>query len=125
MITGIEKIDDGWWRGFCPRGGYGLFPANYVEEVHASVEPVPQEVPQQQQQAAPVHDYGHMALLLCMIIKPVSVVNEYFYFSFVLFVKVSNKYNKFMFPSCYLDVCATIYIGLRAPRTRASLSLEI
>ena len=30
VITHIEQIDDGWWRGFC-RGKFGLFPANYVE----------------------------------------------------------------------------------------------
>ncbi|XP_076971525.1 src substrate cortactin isoform X3 [Tamandua tetradactyla] len=30
IITNIEMIDDGWWRGVC-RGRYGLFPANYVE----------------------------------------------------------------------------------------------
>lgn len=30
IITNIEMIDDGWWRGLC-RGRYGLFPANYVE----------------------------------------------------------------------------------------------
>ncbi|XP_032894431.1 src substrate cortactin [Amblyraja radiata] len=30
MITNIEMIDEGWWRGEC-RGRYGLFPANYVE----------------------------------------------------------------------------------------------
>ncbi|XP_054999069.1 src substrate cortactin isoform X2 [Sorex araneus] len=30
VITNIEMIDDGWWRGLC-RGRYGLFPANYVE----------------------------------------------------------------------------------------------
>ncbi|KAF3686191.1 Src substrate cortactin Amplaxin Oncogene EMS1 [Channa argus] len=30
IITNIEMIDEGWWRGTC-RGEYGLFPANYVE----------------------------------------------------------------------------------------------
>ncbi|XP_063233775.1 src substrate cortactin isoform X2 [Bacillus rossius redtenbacheri] len=30
VITHIEMIDEGWWRGFC-RGQYGLFPANYVQ----------------------------------------------------------------------------------------------
>ncbi|KAL1457752.1 hypothetical protein WDU94_007946 [Cyamophila willieti] len=29
IITNIEMIDEGWWRGFC-HGQYGLFPANYV-----------------------------------------------------------------------------------------------
>lgn len=31
IITGIEMIDDGWWRGFGPNGHYGMFPSNYVE----------------------------------------------------------------------------------------------
>ncbi|XP_044051806.1 drebrin-like b isoform X3 [Siniperca chuatsi] len=31
IITGIEMIDDGWWRGFSPDGHFGMFPANYVE----------------------------------------------------------------------------------------------
>ncbi|XP_029016707.1 drebrin-like b isoform X6 [Betta splendens] len=31
IITGIEMIDDGWWRGFGPDGHFGMFPANYVE----------------------------------------------------------------------------------------------
>lgn len=30
VVTNIEMIDDGWWRGLC-KGRYGLFPANYVE----------------------------------------------------------------------------------------------
>ncbi|XP_066262937.1 src substrate cortactin [Euwallacea similis] len=30
LITHIEKIDEGWWRGLC-KGKYGLFPANYVQ----------------------------------------------------------------------------------------------
>nr|CAD7396155.1 unnamed protein product [Timema poppensis] len=30
VITNIEMIDEGWWRGLC-RGQYGLFPANYVQ----------------------------------------------------------------------------------------------
>lgn len=30
IITNIEMIDDGWWRGLC-KEHYGLFPANYVE----------------------------------------------------------------------------------------------
>ncbi|RLW10198.1 hypothetical protein DV515_00002517 [Chloebia gouldiae] len=30
ILTNIEMIDDGWWRGVC-KGRYGLFPANYVE----------------------------------------------------------------------------------------------
>ncbi|XP_001360062.2 hematopoietic lineage cell-specific protein [Drosophila pseudoobscura] len=32
LITHIEKIDDGWWRGLC-KNRYGLFPANYVQVV--------------------------------------------------------------------------------------------
>jgi len=31
IITGIEMIDEGWWRGYAPSGHYGMFPANYVE----------------------------------------------------------------------------------------------
>ncbi|TRY85464.1 hypothetical protein DNTS_008578 [Danionella cerebrum] len=31
IITEIEMIDEGWWRGYAPSGHYGLFPANYVE----------------------------------------------------------------------------------------------
>ncbi|KAF2905163.1 hypothetical protein ILUMI_01009 [Ignelater luminosus] len=30
IITHVEKIDEGWWRGMC-KGHYGLFPANYVQ----------------------------------------------------------------------------------------------
>ncbi|KAG8574508.1 hypothetical protein GDO81_009211 [Engystomops pustulosus] len=31
IITHIEMIDEGWWRGYGPDGHYGMFPANYVE----------------------------------------------------------------------------------------------
>ncbi|KAJ0012815.1 hypothetical protein NQD34_017149 [Periophthalmus magnuspinnatus] len=31
IITGIEMIDQGWWKGFGPDGQYGMFPSNYVE----------------------------------------------------------------------------------------------
>lgn len=31
IITGIEMLDEGWWRGYGPDGTYGMFPANYVE----------------------------------------------------------------------------------------------
>ena len=32
IITNIEQIDEGWWRGTRQLdGSYGLFPANYVE----------------------------------------------------------------------------------------------
>ncbi|CAB3367713.1 Hypothetical predicted protein [Cloeon dipterum] len=30
LITNIEMIDEGWWRGMC-KGQFGLFPANYVQ----------------------------------------------------------------------------------------------
>ncbi|XP_026579915.1 hematopoietic lineage cell-specific protein-like isoform X2 [Pseudonaja textilis] len=30
IITSIEQVDEGWWRGSC-HGRVGLFPANYVE----------------------------------------------------------------------------------------------
>ena len=33
IITNITKIDEGWWQGTSPSGQYGLFPANYVEEI--------------------------------------------------------------------------------------------
>nr|XP_020446362.1 drebrin-like protein isoform X4 [Monopterus albus] len=33
IITGIEMIDEGWWRGFSPEGHFGMFPANYVERI--------------------------------------------------------------------------------------------
>lgn len=31
IITDIEQIDEGWWKGKGPDGQVGLFPANYVE----------------------------------------------------------------------------------------------
>ncbi|XP_074494465.1 drebrin-like b isoform X2 [Sebastes fasciatus] len=31
IITGIEMIDEGWWRGYSLDGHFGMFPANYVE----------------------------------------------------------------------------------------------
>uniref|UniRef100_A0A7N6AVV2 Drebrin-like a n=1 Tax=Anabas testudineus TaxID=64144 RepID=A0A7N6AVV2_ANATE len=31
LITGIDMVDEGWWKGYGPDGHYGLFPANYVE----------------------------------------------------------------------------------------------
>ncbi|XP_041334573.1 drebrin-like protein [Pyrgilauda ruficollis] len=31
IITHIEMIDEGWWRGYGPDGHFGMFPANYVE----------------------------------------------------------------------------------------------
>ncbi|XP_071322813.1 drebrin-like a [Trachinotus anak] len=31
IITGIDMLDEGWWRGYGPDGHYGMFPANYVE----------------------------------------------------------------------------------------------
>lgn len=30
IITHIEQIDEGWWRGLC-KNRFGLFPANYVQ----------------------------------------------------------------------------------------------
>eukprot|EP00094_Tigriopus_californicus_P001345 TCALIF_01303-PA protein Name:"Similar to Cttn Src substrate cortactin (Mus musculus)" AED:0.24 eAED:0.26 QI:0/-1/0/1/-1/1/1/0/228 len=36
VITNIEKIDPGWWQGCDSRGQFGLFPANYVEEMDPS-----------------------------------------------------------------------------------------
>ncbi|XP_034457445.1 drebrin-like a isoform X1 [Hippoglossus hippoglossus] len=31
IISGIDMVDEGWWRGYGPDGHYGMFPANYVE----------------------------------------------------------------------------------------------
>ena len=31
IITEIEQLDEGWWRGKAPNGSVGLFPSNYVE----------------------------------------------------------------------------------------------
>lgn len=31
IITDIEQIDEGWWKGTGPDGNNGMFPANYVE----------------------------------------------------------------------------------------------
>ncbi|XP_071793501.1 drebrin-like protein B [Asterias amurensis] len=31
IITDIEQLDPGWWRGTAPDGTNGMFPANYVE----------------------------------------------------------------------------------------------
>lgn len=33
IITGIEMIDEGWWRGYSLDGHFGMFPANYVEMI--------------------------------------------------------------------------------------------
>ncbi|VDL83497.1 unnamed protein product [Nippostrongylus brasiliensis] len=30
IITEIDQVDSGWWRGRGPKGDVGLFPANYV-----------------------------------------------------------------------------------------------
>lgn len=35
-ISGIETIDEGWWRGYDPAGNLGLFPANYLELLEIS-----------------------------------------------------------------------------------------
>ncbi|XP_043537111.1 drebrin-like b isoform X4 [Chiloscyllium plagiosum] len=31
ILTSIEQIDEGWWRGYAVDGSFGMFPANYVE----------------------------------------------------------------------------------------------
>ncbi|XP_036846850.1 drebrin-like protein isoform X14 [Manis javanica] len=36
LITGIEVIDEGWWRGYGPDGHFGMFPANYVELIETA-----------------------------------------------------------------------------------------
>jgi hypothetical protein len=30
IITDVEEIDEGWWKGTC-RGVSGLFPSNFVQ----------------------------------------------------------------------------------------------
>lgn len=40
IITDIEKVDDGWWKGKNSRGEVGLFPATYVEEMASAPVPV-------------------------------------------------------------------------------------
>lgn len=34
IITDIEKVDEGWWKGRNAAGEVGLFPSTYVEEIH-------------------------------------------------------------------------------------------
>ena len=36
VITNIEKPDSNWWQGETQDGKFGLFPANYVEEIDPS-----------------------------------------------------------------------------------------
>ena len=36
VITNIEKPDSNWWQGKTQEGQFGLFPANYVEEIDPS-----------------------------------------------------------------------------------------
>ncbi|XP_068190938.1 drebrin-like protein B [Antennarius striatus] len=31
IITRVEMVDEGWWKGYGPDGNFGMFPANYVE----------------------------------------------------------------------------------------------
>lgn len=31
IITDIDQVDSGWWKGRAPSGRVGLFPANYVK----------------------------------------------------------------------------------------------
>jgi hypothetical protein len=31
IITEVEKVHDGWWKGRAPNGQFGLFPSNYVK----------------------------------------------------------------------------------------------
>ncbi|XP_066506621.1 drebrin-like a isoform X2 [Hoplias malabaricus] len=33
VITDVEMLDEGWWRGCGPDGQIGMFPANYVEHI--------------------------------------------------------------------------------------------
>ena len=61
LITNIEKIDEGWWRGEAPNGKYGLFPANYVELVEdkapVSLPPEPPASKPQTVSARALFDY--------------------------------------------------------------------
>jgi hypothetical protein len=36
IISGIETIDEGWWRGYDSAGNVGLFPASYLELIDPS-----------------------------------------------------------------------------------------
>lgn len=56
IITHIEKVDEGWWRGRTSNGYIGLFPANYVEEIFNESPQPPQVVPQLP--ATPQEDHG-------------------------------------------------------------------
>ena len=42
IITDIDQIDDGWWKGRGPDGRYGLFPANYAELCDSTTPSVPE-----------------------------------------------------------------------------------
>ena len=33
IITEVEKLHDGWWKGKAPNGQVGLFPSNFVKEL--------------------------------------------------------------------------------------------
>ena len=62
IITNIEKIDEGWWKGQASNGLIGLFPANYVEEI--GEQPVEETQPEQEgevqsqgQRARALYDY--------------------------------------------------------------------
>ena len=54
MITNIEQIDEGWWRGKGPDDKYGLFPANYVELVEEGQQQQPEPEPIPEPTPAPV-----------------------------------------------------------------------
>ncbi|KAF9511348.1 hypothetical protein BS47DRAFT_1377186 [Hydnum rufescens UP504] len=45
IIEKIEQLDEGWWRGFTPSGGFGLFPANYVELIEEPANDLQEEAP--------------------------------------------------------------------------------
>ncbi|XFF89720.1 PREDICTED: drebrin-like protein isoform X5 [Capra hircus] len=44
LITGIEVIDEGWWRGYGPDGHFGMFPANYVELIEYVLQQSPPQL---------------------------------------------------------------------------------
>ncbi|KAJ3103463.1 hypothetical protein HDU96_009243 [Phlyctochytrium bullatum] len=66
VITGIEKLDEGWWQGVNAKGRMGLFPANYVQIQEAppkaaapvdDVPAVPDEAPGDYHEAVALYDY--------------------------------------------------------------------
>eukprot|EP00794_Sanderia_malayensis_P005307 gene5307-5976_t len=53
LITNVEAVDEGWWKGAGPDGRFGLFPANYVEVVSDGAQPSEQQAPAVEESQAP------------------------------------------------------------------------